>query len=77
LEYVKSFHGSVEKSSLEKAQTITSKGLYEIACKENEIPTVENSIRLAVLESGKCNPYIAIENVSCVSEMYIQSFEIG
>ena len=55
LDYVQSFHGSVEKSSLEKTQLINSNGLYVIKCGKDEMPTIENSIQLIILEkdSGK------------------------
>jgi len=52
LKGIKDLHGSVEKSSLRKAQQINSSGTYVISGK-SQIPTVENSLEALVEdESG-------------------------
>jgi len=52
LKGIKDLHGSVEKSSLRKAQQINSSGTYVISGKE-QIPTVEHSlVALVEDESG-------------------------
>ena len=53
LDFVAGFEGSVEKSSLEKAQMINTRGFYLIQCEEGAIPSVKNSIKLILVEENK------------------------
>ena len=52
-EDVEKFYGSVEKSSLTRAQEINERGVYSISKKKREFKTtLDNSMRLALPEDG-------------------------
>jgi len=54
LKGIKDFHGSVEKSSLSRAQLINSHGVYVISC-DNETTSLETSVRLYLeKDPGEC-----------------------
>nr|XP_018671622.1 LOW QUALITY PROTEIN: E3 ubiquitin-protein ligase rnf213-alpha-like [Ciona intestinalis] len=62
---IKDFHGSVEKSSLSKAQSINSYGIYEIGNATKPISTVDNSIKLVLkgLEKDDQDEEMSLSNL--------------
>ena len=51
LKTVKDLHGSVEKTSLSRAQLINRSGTYTIGNEKEKIPTVENCLKMLISES--------------------------
>jgi len=52
LKQIKDFHGSVEKSSLSRAQDINSKGVYTIGGEKEKIPSIGNALSLDILTTA-------------------------
>ncbi|XP_078489225.1 E3 ubiquitin-protein ligase rnf213-alpha-like [Ciona intestinalis] len=53
LKTVKDFHGSVEKSSLTRAQQINERGLYRIGGETQQIPSLDNCLELVIPKHRK------------------------
>ena len=53
LKVVKEMRGSVEKSSLTRAQQINKRGIYIIGKEQETIPNVENCLKLLIPKDEK------------------------
>ena len=53
LKVVKEMRGSVEKSSLTRAQQINERGIYVIGKEQETIPNVENCLKLLISKDEK------------------------
>ncbi|XP_076810012.1 E3 ubiquitin-protein ligase rnf213-alpha-like isoform X1 [Clavelina lepadiformis] len=63
LKGIKDFHGSVEKSSLSRAQDINAHGVYIISGETEPIPTTKNALKLELSTNQDADKVMTVEEL--------------